>query len=144
MVIFVRLILMLSLFYNQSCFSNKKTSQPENKNSAINSVTREQDSLSENYRFIVSFISIGSGTDAKAHSLFVKYLSDYKYTNKDTLSYDVIPWGREGEVDYCIRLSELMPNEQTKFITDIKRILKDSTLARYKENAPCLRRDRHH
>ncbi len=141
----VQLALVLCLLFGQSCFSNKNiaptnTDQKKEKESRNEPIIKQEKETSGNSRFIVSFISIGGGTDTKAHSLFLKHLSDYKEIKKDTLIVDIIPWGREGEVDYCFKLSELTASEQQKFIADVKNILKKSTLIRYKENAPCRRK----
>ena len=41
------------------------------------------------------------------------------------------------EIDYCLKLAQLNANEQTKLISDIKELLKNSKLVRYTENTIC-------
>ena len=53
------------------------------------------------------------------------------------LSYETTNWGREGEVDYCFKLTELDKKKQKLFIIETKEILKTSSLVRYKENITC-------
>ena len=53
------------------------------------------------------------------------------------LNYETTNWGREGEVDYCLKLAELDKKKQELFITEIKEILKNSALVRFKENTLC-------
>ncbi len=89
------------------------------------------------YRFNVSFISIGAGTDTKAKKQFDQYLSDYEQKNKVKLEYEITPWGREGEVDYCFMLTALDKKSQEQFILETKAVLKSSSLVRYSENTPC-------
>lgn len=93
-------------------------------------------------RFTVSFISIGSGTDKNARKTFLDYLNDYEVKNKKKLIFEVVPWGREGETDYCFKLAELKEDEQTNFITNIKELLKQSKLVRYSENTACKNRQK--
>ena len=50
---------------------------------------------------------------------------------------ETVKWGREGETDYCVKLSQLNSDEQAKFISSIKEIIKTSKLVRYSENTTC-------
>jgi hypothetical protein len=91
----------------------------------------------ENCRFSISFISIGGGTDGDAKKQFETYIVKFDVNNNTKLDYETVKWGREGEVDYCFKLSELKPKQQEIFISDLKELLKDSKLVRYQENEPC-------
>ena len=84
-------------------------------------------------RFVVSFFSIGQGIDGKVNEAFVKFLDTY--TKK--IAYEPKHWGREGETDYCLALSELTSAEQIEFVTKAKEILVKSKLVHQKENAKC-------
>lgn len=90
----------------------------------------------ENYRFIVSFYSIGEGVDAFSHRKFIAYLLDYKRKNKAVYAEEA-PWGREGEVDYCMKLIELNAVEQADFIKNLKTELVEARWVHYYENKPC-------
>ena len=89
------------------------------------------------YRFNVSFISIGSGTDSKAKQQFNDFITQFNNNNKVTITPEIVNWGREGETDYCLKLNGLNSELQNKFIADAKELLKNSKLIRYKENSVC-------
>jgi len=91
-----------------------------------------------NYRLIVSFISIGEGTDIKAHENFDAFMSSWQTENNKTLVVDKVPWGREGEVDYCFKLNELDKDSQAKFVSKVQDAVKDSKLVQISENQPCM------
>lgn len=112
-----------------ACNSTKKATENNNAKSIILS-----DSI---YRFNVSFISIGSGTDSKAKQQFNEFITQFNNNNRVLIIPEIISWGREGETDYCLKLAELNNDLQNKFIADTKEILKTSKLIRYKENTSC-------
>lgn len=89
------------------------------------------------YRFNISFISIGSGIDAKAKQQFLFFINVFETQNNIRIEMEKGNWGREGEIDYCLKLAQLNANEQTKLISDIKELLKNSKLVRYTENTIC-------
>ena len=86
-----------------------------------------------NSRLIISFISIGQGTDQSLKEKFDKMISDHPKKPK----YDEAHWGREGEVDYCFGLGELSEKEQAEFVSKSKEIAGASKLVILSENAPC-------
>ena len=120
-------IAIIALF---ACSSAKKTN--DKKTTTQNIIT-----IDTNYRFSVSFISIGEGTDKKAKQIFEQYLEESQKKNNEKLIYKPVNWGREGEVDYCFMLTELDKEKQELFITETKEILKSSSLVRFRENAIC-------
>lgn len=92
------------------------------------------------YRLIISFISIGEGTDPDAKQILFAALSDWqrdKMTEGNKINFDIVSWGREGEVDYCFSLKELNENEQKLLINDLKERLKGHELIQFTENEPC-------
>lgn len=121
------LITIITLF---ACNSAKKVT--DKTTTTQNTITTDT-----NYRFSVSFISIGGGTDKKAKQQYDHYITEYEQKNKVKLNYETTNWGREGEVDYCFKLVELDKKKQELFITETKEILKSSSLVRYKENMTC-------
>lgn len=90
-----------------------------------------------NMRFIVSFISIGSGTDREAMRQFDTYITKFEEKNSVKLNAEKTNWGREGEIDYCFKLDELKVKQQETFIKETRELLKNSTRVRYMENSPC-------
>jgi hypothetical protein len=91
-------------------------------------------------RLTISFISIGEGTDFRAKDTLDVFISGYQTETKKELKFEAVPWGREGEIDYCFMLSELSDREQVKFIKELKERLKFSELVQITENQPCKQR----
>src|ERR1051326_6579047 len=94
----------------------------------------DQQKVDTNMRLVVSFISIGAGTDYKAKEEYDKLVSDDPKKPK----YDETRWGREGEVDYCFTLSEMAPKEQDDFVKKTKDLLGNNKLVIITENSPCI------
>jgi len=91
-------------------------------------------------RLIVSFISIGEGADFSAKDSMDTYIAAYQTESKKQLTFESVPWGREGEFDYCFTLKELSAKEQVKFIEGLRAHLKFSELVQISENQPCKQR----
>jgi hypothetical protein len=89
---------------------------------------------------IVSFYSRGAGSDYEAIAEFDRFLADYASKNKKVPRFERIPWGREGEMDYCIQWNELSPDEKGRFEEQLKQILKKSELVHISYNATCAHR----
>lgn len=119
----------ISILLAIACNSTKKTTE--------NNTTKAIVLPDSIYRFNVSFISIGSGTDGKAKQQFNEFITQFNISNKVTITPEIVNWGREGETDYCLKLADLSNDLQTKFINDTKVLLKSSKLIRYKENSTC-------
>ena len=119
----------MSLLLAIACNSTKKITENSTAKSTV-----LPDSI---YRFNVSFISIGSGTDSKAKQQFNDFITQFNNNNKVTITPEIVNWGREGETDYCLKLNGLNSELQNKFIADAKELLKNSKLIRYKENIVC-------
>lgn len=85
------------------------------------------------YRITISFISKGSGIDYKTEEDFEKWLQEYP---KHPV-YEKTHWGREGEVNFCLKLDELSTREQDIFVKDVRTKLADKELVFIAENAPC-------
>lgn len=100
------------------------------------SLTREEaKSAPESFRLMVTFISIGAGTDPDAKVLLDNYIADYKTRTGKQPNYIMIPWGREGEVDCCFKLDELSSTEQADFINGLRNSMKSRELIQVNENA---------
>ncbi len=88
----------------------------------------------DTFRLVVSFISFGAGTDPEANAILEAYVYDYKLKNNKVVSYFMIPWGREGEVDCCFPLDELNASEQNNFIDGLNKVIKGKELIQITEN----------
>jgi hypothetical protein len=88
----------------------------------------------ETFKLVVSFISIGQGTDPEAAGLLATALAEFRSAKGKSPAYIMIPWGREGEVDYCFIMNELAPAEQREFIGFMKQKLGARTLIQIQEN----------
>jgi hypothetical protein len=121
-------------------FSCKQSKVTTTKDTSKTAPTEQVVTSSPHYRFTVSFISIGTGIDAKAKQEFLDFVQAFNTKNNVDVQFEKTSWGREGETDYCLKLSELKEEEQTRFIAEAKEALKNSTRVRYKENtASCGR-----
>lgn len=126
----LKLIYTLAVLGLLSCNSSRKMQQT--------TISEQSEATTPASRFIVSFISIGTGTDGKAKQQLEQYIADFEAKNRLKLDYDRTPWGREGEINYCFKLSTLKTKEQEHFIAGVKKTLLKATLVRYKENSVCL------
>ena len=86
------------------------------------------------YRLIVSFISKASGVDRKLHEKFKALLESYT----PRVNPEVTPWGREGEVDYCLKLNELNANQQKDFVQKVRQAIGNTDMVYITENAGCV------
>ena len=94
------------------------------------------------YRFIVSFYSIGEGTEQKQIEKLEGFLYQYRQKNKKTIPVQKTFWGREGELDFCISLKEISLSDQLVFIQDCKNELKTAKWVHFIENSPCRKKRR--
>ena len=58
-------------------------------------------------RLVVSFYSICCGIDHKAKEKLDEFIKRYEKAKGKPLTKAAVRWGREGEIDYCLKLSEL-------------------------------------
>jgi hypothetical protein len=112
-----------------SCHCTKKATE--------NNTTNSEQTTESIYRFNVSFFSIGSGINGRAKQQYLDFIKEYEVKNKVKVEYEVANWGKEGETDFCFKLSGLNTEEQSKFISDSKELLKNSKNVRYSENVTC-------
>lgn len=88
-------------------------------------------------RLVVSFYSICCGIDHQAREKLDKFINNYEKAKGKQLTRSAVRWGREGEIDYCLKLSELSPREQKRFIAKVRSLLKRSKLVHINENVAC-------
>ncbi|CAN5875305.1 hypothetical protein BH11BAC7_BH11BAC7_11830 [soil metagenome] len=85
------------------------------------------------YRLTISFISKGEGIDYKTKDNFENWLK----AQPKHPAYEVTHWGREGEINYCLKLNELSTREQEIFVRDVRTQLTDKELVFISEYAVC-------
>jgi hypothetical protein len=107
------------------------------KNAEIKQTVKTEDNSTKNpnYRFIVSFFSIGSGIDKKSKNQYQEFIKEYELKNGISIVYEIVNWGKEGEINFCFKLNELNKEGQEIFILESKKILSNSPRVRFKENA---------
>ncbi|HPH81631.1 MAG TPA: hypothetical protein PL185_03615 [Flavobacteriales bacterium] len=91
------------------------------------------------YSLVVSFYSIGSGIDRPIAQEFDYLVKDFQEQFGDDFSAERIRWGREGELDYCIQLGEMKPENRRQFRERADVILKKSSRVHVTENTTCRR-----
>lgn len=89
------------------------------------------------FRLVVSFYSKGEGIDYKMRQKFEGFMADAQATRKLNLNPLSVPWGREGEVDFCLMLNELTPRQQKDLVAEIKNMMEGHELVRVSENSRC-------
>ena len=114
-----------------ACKSKKNTTTAA---SAAAPVQQQALPADDSYRIAVSFYSIGEGIDNKTKAEFENFLNTYP----KKIAFEPTHWGREGEIDYCLKLSELSASEQADFVKKAKELLSKSKLVHVDENAKCV------
>jgi len=79
---------------------------------------------------VVSFISIGAGTDHKAKDKLDNYVKDFQSREKTTLTPTTRRWGKEGEVDYTYPLNGLSRKQCKAFVEGIEVMFRDNQLVK--------------
>ena len=92
---------------------------------------------SQTRRLVVSFTSICCGIDREAKEKLDDFITKYEKTNGKQLATSSVKWGREGEIDYCLKLSELSRKQQKTFISQVRSLIGKSKLVEIRENAEC-------
>lgn len=91
----------------------------------------------EKSRLIISFYSIAGGPDRASQKRVDAFLEQYEKSHTVTLAKNVVHWGREGEFDYCLPLSELNQADQKTLVSDIRAMSDILTQVDLYENEPC-------
>ncbi len=99
--------------------------------------THGSQEAASNYRLIVSFISFASGIDHRVKKEIDEFILNYEKEKGLRLSKEMVRWGREGEVDYCFKLTEISEDDQEGFISEINSLAKKSKQVQVRQNAPC-------
>jgi hypothetical protein len=94
-----------------------------------------KDTLS--FAYLVSFYSPGDGIDAQGAQAFEAFLQHEQKESAEKISYIRVPWGREGERDYCIRLNGLSDTEATAFAEAMNKVLRQAQKVNVLKDQPC-------
>ena len=97
-------------------------------------------SQGEKYRLVVTFYSIGQGSEIRLINAFEDSIGAFSGLKGKTIDYEKVQYGREGETDFCLKLNELTPEEQEEFVRKAHETLKEARWVHIKENEPCLHR----
>ena len=128
----------LASLVSLACLSSKSKKEAV-KNAEITPIAYNNAEAPVTYRLIVSFISKGAGTDHEKRTAFLKYVDSHPKKPK----YKTAIWGREGEADYCFKLSEFKSKKEVaKFINDIKKMAVGTDMMSVSENAECPHKGR--
>ncbi len=126
-------------FASVACKSHKHAGSSGTATTSSSQTTEAGSSSSEQtYRIILSFTSKGAGTSAEKRETFLNYVQSHPKKP----AYKEVLWGREGETDYCLTLSELSKKEQLTFVEEVKKAMAGSDQVIITENAVSQHRGR--
>jgi hypothetical protein len=114
---------------------NKHVTESVASNEMAVEIVSQKDSFSN---IMVSFISIGSGTDGKARVNFLALLDTFQKDKNIALEIEVRRWGREGEVDYCINTTTLSKNDLLELKNSTSKLLGENKLVRMNYGSKCV------
>jgi hypothetical protein len=154
------------LFAACSCGSSKETAKPESssensnqaaenaqpattanstatpsttqQNAMLNPIDMQMTKETIPCRINISLISIGEGTDRKAREIVDGIVNKWETKLAKKLEIESIPWGREGEVDFCLLLNELSTADQVIFCKEMNDAFKSHSLVQITENQPSM------
>lgn len=129
-IIIVGMVLIAGL---GACKSKKKAGNGD----ATKNTSTESNTTTTNNVINVSFISIGSGTDGKTRTLMLEYLESFQIEKNIRLQVDARPWGREGEVDYCIQMSSLDALQKEELEVNLRKIVDGHDLVKMRAGDAC-------
>jgi hypothetical protein len=86
----------------------------------------------EKVRLVISFISQGEGIDRKMKGEFETWLA-----TKQNVKYEVRPWGREGELNYCFAMANMSVQDQEAFVKEVRSFMGGRSLIVITENTWC-------
>ena len=135
------LIISIALTTFFSCKNSKQTAQA-NPTPAVAIMTApasdaEKELPDSVYRVIVSFISIGEGTDAKAKEQLDELVNNHQRDFGMPLASEEFRWGREGEVDYCFKMKDDNSKAKDSFVRELRAKFAGNKLVQIEENAVC-------
>jgi hypothetical protein len=98
------LTFLFCIIFQADGFCRKKKRKKAKTNTAV---VQKKDSASfKSDVLLVSFISFGPGIDFRSIPVFENSLKQFNIDNQCNVKYEMKPWGREGERDYCITAAD--------------------------------------
>lgn len=91
----------------------------------------------DSIRLNVAFNSPGYGINGKALKQLEVYIERFETDNNLKLIVYRIPWGREGEVDFCFKLSTINAKKANEFVTGVKNLIGSADRVTMRENCTC-------
>jgi hypothetical protein len=88
-------------------------------------------------RVLIMFGSACCGTDHRASREVSAVIAAQEKKTGRTLAQERVSWGKEGEFNLCLPLTELSDVEQKRFVERIKNALGTSATTRLVQNVPC-------
>jgi len=122
------------MLFGIACKSKKQLADKE---PVINDVVSATANPNDSIRLNVAFNSPGSGINGQALKQLKGYIERFETDNNLTLTYYQIPWGREGEVDFCFKLSTIDSKKAEEFVTGVKNLIGKADRVTMKENCNC-------
>ena len=126
------LILCLCLLVFHAACRNSKSVLSVNEEKSKLDTTGNNEITTVKYRLIVSFYSRGSGINRQAKLQFDDLMKKYNY------NFEIVKWGREGELDYCFKLDEIKSEEQAVFSSEVCSMLCNQQFIKITENTTCV------
>lgn len=128
------------IFGTLACKQSKEASSSTNTEHIEKEASLDPDSFPAQSRLVVTFFSIASGTDYKATVRFEDFIGEYAGEIGKTVDYEKTHWGREGETDFCLELTELDTEQQADFVRRTRKLLETAEHVNIYENSPCKHR----
>lgn len=125
----------LSIATSIACKSKKAVTEVKGTTDTVVEISplNPQDSI----RLSVSFFSPGSGINRDAYKKLERHIELFEEENGIILTIYKVPWGREGEVDFCFKLSTIDNKKAEAFVTSVKNLLAGAEKVNIKENCSC-------
>jgi hypothetical protein len=120
-----------------SADSLEKSNNPTPSTGNSGSIKKNGEVKPETMRLVIEFYSIASGIDNNALMAYEDSLGAYSGRLGKNIDYLKKNYGREGETEICLRLTELNTAEQKDFIAFTRKMLKNAKWVNINENALC-------
>ncbi len=131
---------LISLIAGTSCKQAKEAAAAPEIEKVDAEAPSKPDSFPAQSRLVLTFFSVASGVDFKSLTSFEEFIGVYAAEIGINIDYEKTHWGREGETDFCLGLSELDPEQQADFVSRTRKLMETAEHLSIYENAPCKHR----
>jgi len=90
------------------------------------------------YRLIITFISKGAGIDLVSEEKIKNFIEKHPKMPAHVIK----TWGREGERDYLLQLTEFTADEQKVFVEEVKKLVSSPDMVSIRENENYVKKGR--